>query len=76
MGELPASSPTLRNVVNAPVNQHDHSDETRLTQDRYDRIATIYNPIEIVVEQLGFSRWSQIPGAVTVFVVHANEMNG
>ena len=33
------------------------TEETRRTRARYDRIAGIYDPMEIVVERLGFSRW-------------------
>lgn len=33
------------------------SRETERTRARYDRIASIYDPMEAVVERLGFSRW-------------------
>jgi ubiquinone/menaquinone biosynthesis C-methylase UbiE len=32
-------------------------DQTRRTRARYDRIAGVYDPMEVVVERLGFSRW-------------------
>lgn len=43
--------------MSEPANQHDLIKETRRTRSRYDRIARIYDPMEIVVERLGFSGW-------------------
>jgi ubiquinone/menaquinone biosynthesis C-methylase UbiE len=57
MGKLLVPNQTLGSEMSEPVNQHDYLDETQRTRARYDRIATIYDPMEFVVERLGFSRW-------------------
>jgi phosphatidylethanolamine/phosphatidyl-N-methylethanolamine N-methyltransferase len=43
--------------MDKPIEPQDISDETERTRARYDRIAPIYDPMEVLSERFGFRHW-------------------